>query len=429
MRRIRSSAALALVVASVLASSCTTPAPPSVPPPTLPGGVGVQWVRDVGGTYDPVTGDYAPAYDRYSVLDGTVTGPTPVGSGPVDPPPVPNFFGGDRPDGSAKFPYNGFAGEGITMSGTNDIFTLSFPGGNCQLYGNAIEGVYPSPDGTMAAVFDGRPEDDGSLVAIVSLVDGVSCPGIVSEFYGYMAGVGAVARGPIVWAPDSTAVTFSVWHDPDESDIPHTYSTLERLEAATEANPVTVLPATTDDITPLGWSVADRLLVHRLPLAADPGATSITSTLATLSASGGSVRNLSSLTFPLASITRGIAAPFLHYGYFVPGTTSIVMNGFQMVTNTDGLSMPWFQVQLIADATGACAGPILGSPPPLALARGSTRRRHLRPALQHHPGARRRAHRALRPLTDRPRTHVGQTARVSAAPRRRGDRRRRRSRV
>ena len=106
-----------LVVAAVAAfaiAGCTVPSPsPTVPPPTLPAGVAVSWLRDVGGTNDPDTGSYTPSFDRYVTTKTATTGPTPAGC--VLPTLLPGLFpggpiGNEYPDGTAKFPWNGLCG-------------------------------------------------------------------------------------------------------------------------------------------------------------------------------------------------------------------------------------------------------------------------------------------------------------------------------
>ena len=138
------------VVAAAAVAGCTVPAPaPTVPPPTLPTGVGVSWLRDVGGTNAGPPDLYTPSYDRYVTTAGGTTGPT------TGPPPFPRLpipiesslldactgcasGARQRPDGTARFPWNGYAGEGITWSETFNtldlaVHQLTFPAGTCEL--------------------------------------------------------------------------------------------------------------------------------------------------------------------------------------------------------------------------------------------------------------------------------------------------------
>ena len=85
----RRSAFVVALFAAVAIAGCTVPAPsPTVPPPTLPAGVGVSWLRDVGGTYGrfkwraPGQSFYTPSYDRYVTTAGGTTGPTTASSPP-----------------------------------------------------------------------------------------------------------------------------------------------------------------------------------------------------------------------------------------------------------------------------------------------------------------------------------------------------------
>ncbi len=331
------------------------------------------WVRDTGGTLVGDDGDYSPSLDAYTLLDGAVVGP-----GPIDPlsfavpPTIVDGFGGTSaglltaPDGTARLPWNGFAGEGITMETTHPYegdWTLEFPGGSCLV---ATVGIYhqiqmisPSPDGTKVAVRS-HDNDGGSRVSVAALVDGAICPSISIAGYHALASPPSSAGTVLVWAPDSSAVAYKVFRNG---------AGIEQLSASPGATPVQVVAPTTGGLVPMGWSVDDRLLYSRLEFEGGSPA----SWLITRAVVGGPERVIDTATLPTAfpgtvsPLTRGGLHRFLHYGYFVPGTTSIVyQHGSSSVTDSDGYAFPRFYVALEADADNAASKPILGSVPPLA---------------------------------------------------------------
>jgi hypothetical protein len=331
----------------------------------------VSWFRDTGGTLVGDEGSYSPAFERYSILDGVVTGPDPVAPGDVlAPPTVVNMgtfvTGYDlAPDGTARLPWNGFAGEGITMSATDPTdgqWTMHFPGGSCLLatvgFLYEIQMVSPSPDGTKVAIrsydFDG-----GSTVEVKSLVDGATCPSITHATYQATGSPAERAGNVLVWSPDSSRVAYG--HTRDGSGI-------AALPATAGSTPVDVVTPAPGTVVPMGWSVAGRLLYSRTVV---DGA-SVVSRLITRAAAGGPERVLDTAAAPTSfsasdsPLTRGGLSPFLHYGYFVPGTSKIVFNhGSSTVTDAAGYTFPRFYVALVTDATGASSRPILGSKPPL----------------------------------------------------------------
>src|SRR4051794_18889734 len=82
-------------------------------PPALPSGIGMQWVRDLGGSTDEF-GNYHEAYSRFTLLNGVRSGPTalPPSYLPLTPllgPAYASFEVPVFPDGTARFPWNGFA--------------------------------------------------------------------------------------------------------------------------------------------------------------------------------------------------------------------------------------------------------------------------------------------------------------------------------
>ncbi len=370
-RRHRSLTVVSLVVA--LGAAACVPPTPTVPAPDLPAGVGVRWLRDTGGTIDGDDGAYSPAPDAYTLLDGTVVGPDPVDPLTVALPPtwfdLGDWSTGSRtaPDGTARLPWNGFAGEGITLVITGpyqDNWTLEFPGGSCSL-GTVgqyylIQMVSPSPDGTKVAVRS-YDNDGRTTIAVMSLADGAACPTIT--YAGYQAQSSRWAGTVLVWAPDSSALAYRIARGGEGTGI-------AALEASPGAVPVDVIAPTNTagGLTPLGWSVDDRLLYTRLTL--EDG--SPVSRLVTRAVTGGPERVIDTATLPtavpgyLSPLTIAGLHQFLHYGYFVPGTTTIVyQHGSSSVTDGDGYTFPRFYVARKADADNAASAPIGGSVPPL----------------------------------------------------------------
>ena len=366
------------VLAVALAGAGCVPEPPSVPAPTLPAGVGVRWHRDTGGTLMGEEGYYSPSLVTSTVLDGVVTGPDPGEPGSLALPPTLleriGLVGAGiqlAPDGSARSPWNGFAGEGITLVATDPTdgdWTLHFPGGSCRMAtvgpGYQIQMVSPSPDGTKVA-FRNIDFDGGSKVEVQRLVDGPTCPPVTSAQYSADSDTPTSAGNTLVWAADSSAVTFAVGRGAGSSSV-------ARLPASAGATADDLVGPTSGLLVPLGWSVADRLLYSRTRIEGDRAV----SRLITRAVSGGAERVLDTAAspvilypeFPLLSSppTRGAHYAWLHYGYFVPGTTSIVYNdGSSSATDGDGSTFPRFHVALIADADDASAKPILGAKPPL----------------------------------------------------------------
>jgi hypothetical protein len=353
-------------VAAIALAGCTVPGkPPSVPPPTLPAGIGVKWIRDVGGTNDPDFGTYTPSYDRYVTTSSATTGPTPAGSvqSPLESGLFPEQgFAASYPDGTAKFPWNGFAGEGISVTIVAGEFTLSFPGGTCGL-GDQVVSIMPSPDGTKAAILD---EDINSFipfitVKVVSLVNG-SCPTVSSTLYGGIISEPGPndpweeAIGFFVWSPSSNAIVYPVDHHVNDSQPDQ--RALDRLDATSGATPQRVVPPVSGLMVPTGWSVANRLLVSEIEYPQAPVVASPT-TLFTVNADGAGRRTIDTATASLLSLGEG-----WDYGYYVPGTDSIVYAGqFATVTNGDGIKFPRFRVQIVADRPNATAAPLDGTPP------------------------------------------------------------------
>lgn len=361
--------AVVILMVAATAAACQPPPPP--PAPTLPTGTGVAWWKDAGGTIEdvPFVGPtYQPAFERFVTLDGATTGPTPV----TGFSPFPATFWGalgfnlgaeTLPDGTAMFPWNGFAGEGISAATTPLSIEVTFPGGTCSIpasTGLQIGGLTPSPDGSKAA-FVGRDISGpgGFTVAwvdVLSLEPGGDCPSIVRWDVDYSPSQPAdhPTSGLVVWAPDSSAILYSISQDSPEQSI-------MRLDAAPAATPSTVLAATIGCWLPLGWSIDDRVLVACYNT---PTSNEIASTLETMSITGDSRKVVD--VQRSAAITASTASSNLyHFGYFVPGTTTIAYSDGSQSFDTPNGSVPRFRLKLHDDATGGEA-PLTGTDPPLS---------------------------------------------------------------
>jgi hypothetical protein len=360
-----------ILMVTATAAACQPPPPPP-PAPTLPFGTGVAWWKDAGGTIEdvPFVGPtYRPAFERWVTLDGTTTGPTPVSALTPFPATFWGALGFDLgaatlPNGTAMFPWNGFAGEGISASTTPLSIEVAFPGGSCSIpatMGLQIGGLTPSPDGTKAA-FVGRDISGfgGFTVAwvdVLSLEPDGDCPSIVRWDVDYSPSDPAdhPTSGLVVWSPDSSAIVYSISQDAQAQSI-------VRLDATTAATPSTILAASAGCWLPLGWSIDDRVLVSCHNTTGSPPR--VSSTLETMSAAGGPRRLVDGAGS--AAITTSTASSYLyHYGYFVPGTSTIAYSdGSQAFTTSSG-AVPRFRLRLRNDATGAEA-PLTGSEPPLS---------------------------------------------------------------
>jgi len=342
----------------------------------------VQWLRDTGGAIDTPTGTYQEAMNRFVTLNGTTTAPTPAGPtwfvhtvspmlATIAAESAPEFL---LPDGTARFPWNGFAGEGITVSvaiGSPPHFVVTFPGGSCDLpshslVGYGLLGAVPSPDGSKIAVLSKDVDVPGgfeSTVRIFSLVAG-SCLAITDAAYAHFSELsppmGEFVQNPsFVWSPGSSAILYRL--DAAVGDR----ASIIRLDATSGAHPSTLLGVEDTCTTPLGWSIADRVLLSCVNSVAG-APTSVTSSIETMPANGGPRRVLDVLTAgPAASQIAGFGPLFSHYGYYVPGTTTVIYNdGSTTVTNAEGHPFPWFQIHLIADTPGAVPSALLGTSPP-----------------------------------------------------------------
>jgi hypothetical protein len=345
----------AVTTVLVVSSAC---APPAQPP-----WVGVEWIRDTGGTIDPVPQVYTPAFQRYVTEGGATTGPTPVS--PLDA--LGSLLANPvLPDGTASYPWNGFAGEGISTTeyrpGPYVEWTLHHPGGSCVI-GSAdadsrLSSVTPSPDGQLAAVvtsveFGGAGQ---STIRIVSL--GASgCPTVVSANYDFQSSSeptsGYLVGGRVVWSSNSADVAFPL--TAAGSSAPGTGTSIMRLSASAGSTPTPVLAATEGCITPSGWSVENRLVLTCL------GPAQYQTRIITIPMSGGGTTN----TIDSFVGTADTVGPYFHSGYYVPGTNTIVFEKVLPVVNSDGLRQAWSQVHTAYDVPFAPSTPITGSAPPL----------------------------------------------------------------
>ncbi len=302
------------IIATVGLAGCVPPEPPPAVP-ELPAGVGVSLLRDVGGTNDPDLGTYTPSFVRETILDGVTSDPMPVGPGSYYPSWLDSY---QTPDGTAKYPWNGFAGEGITFSsipsGDDQTYVLTSPAGTCGI-GRAtneisIRWITPSPDGTkvVSVVSDGYSQ----TIEIRSLVDGGVCPLIVSELLVNIEGDGDHVQGPFVWRPESNQIAYA------RSTLAGGEGSwfIDRLAASASATPETVFDSGADIPYLLGWSIGNRLLMWG---GRSNGDGTGTAELFTMPSGGGEQRVLDSVTFP------GHYGEALNLGYFVPGTTNVVL--------------------------------------------------------------------------------------------------------
>lgn len=370
-RRRRSLSVVSTLAFALVALGCV-PTTPGVPPPDLPAGVGVRWLQDTGGSLVGDEGTYSPSLDAFSLLGGTVTGPTPATPASITlPPTLLDLIGAisgtaTAPDGTARLPWNGFAGEGISMTATDPTegdWTLHFPGGSCKMatvgFLYQIQMVSPSPDGTKVA-FRSTDFDGGSRIEVKGLVNGAECPPITAAQYQADSPTPSTAGQVLVWAPDSSALVYRVSRGG---------TGIEQLPAHAGSSASEVVAPSAGVIVPMGWSVENRLLYSRRTI---EGGTPVWR-LITWSIGGGPERVIDKASFPPAypgyptPLTRGALYAYLTYGYFVPGTNSIVYNdGSSTVTNSQGSTFPRYHVARRTDADGATSKAIRGTRPPLA---------------------------------------------------------------
>jgi len=193
----------------------------------------VQWLRDVGGALNPDGDTYLAELRRWTKLDGITTGPV-VPTHAAAPATIADMGWTSNPasmlDGTAMQPWNGFAGEDISLDPVafaDDEWLIQFPGGSCSL-GESNPFSYvtmlsPSPDGAAAAAIW---REDGPVWHVVTyeLTNSATCPSTQHLTYGSPNGL---AGNVIVWSPDSTAILYAVASGAD--------SRLVRLDIATAA--------------------------------------------------------------------------------------------------------------------------------------------------------------------------------------------------
>lgn len=351
--------------AFVTLTACPPPAPPA---PELPDGVGVAWVRDEYGAPNEF-GNYVESYARYQVLDGVRTGPTPpdptllplaptVGAAYSDV-AVPVF-----PDGTARFGWNGFAGDGITtdvtIGGGFRTYQVTGSGGSCT-FSHDLAAEYPtprtlaaipSPDGTKLAVYTRVNDPDASTIdtwlSIRNLDAGCTQVALVtyewSSAFGDFSGE-RITNPFVVWSPTSSAVLFSL-----EGAVPGNGARVMRLDATAGSSPTVVLDLGTSTATPTGWSVDDRMVLtyNLLPSGSWPAGASV---VATTPVGGGALTKVDVWDLQTLGPQRES-----HYGYYVPGTSTVVYSdASRTVVNPQGTTVAWPRFRLYDDATGGWA--------------------------------------------------------------------------
>ncbi len=366
-RRTRWAAPLAvLAVVGLLGAGCA--------PPAEPNWIDVQWLQDAGGTNDPVTGAYTGDWQQYVTSNGTTTGPTAAPSSSLlrTPPPflitslagVGSTFG--LPDGTARFPWNGRAGEGISVTtvpfGSGRDWVATFPGGTCFIQrggpGTWVLSATPSPDGSRIAVTVLNNDFGGDVLSWVEVRDLTpgDCPVVTRVQYLRRAAPvssGAIAGAAVTWSPSSQSILYDL-------KVAEGGSAIVRLDAVTGSTPSFVLAATEGCAAPLGWSYEDRILVNCYVRSAT-----------------GVIQQSRIVSYPLgAGVTNvidtftagpGTVATVLlwHYGYYAPGTNTVVFNKAVPVVDEEGAVQPWLQVHTVYDIPFAPSTPLRGSPPPL----------------------------------------------------------------
>jgi hypothetical protein len=327
-------------------------------PPAAPSWVKVVWARDAGGSVDVDEGLYTPSFQQYVTKGGTTTGPTAIADPYIDvvgPFLAGTFLSPRLPDGTARFPWNGYAGEGVSVSRDGVQYTATFPAGSCLLDagfpGDQLRAAVPSPDGRFIAKVNFFNDFLGPVwattIRIVALEDGGDCPVLTSAEYVESSDPksGATLGSQVVWSTNSSAVIVALESASDETSF-------VRLNASPGATPKFVLGPELGCQVPLGWSVENRLL---------------------LSCTTGTVSRL--LSVPLGEGTTNVISTFdgtgvllagiPTFGYYAPGTNTIVFNKVVTVTNSDGHRVPWSQVHTAYDVPFAPSTPLGGSPPPL----------------------------------------------------------------
>lgn len=335
----------------------------------------MQWVRDTGGTNDG-TGAYHEAFARFTLLDGVVGGPAelPPTYLPITPLLGPLFSSpflglAILPDGTARFPWNGFAGEGISTVTTTDsggtTHHVTGPGGTCSFTDVAApfptsrtKAVIPSPDGTKLAVFSRLDDsENNSMTTSLTIYDlGASCTRVAGVSYSWRPFTGEQILSPLfVWSATSSAVLFNLVGP----DLSNSENRLMRLDATPAATPSQVLATPGSATIPLGWSAGGRILFDRSSRStATPPVGTLS--LETMPDAGGHTK-----VFDVLPSTTPTTRPDSHVGYFVPGTSLVLYRGgTRTATSSDNRVVAWPQFRIFDDTTNADA-PLGGVDSPL----------------------------------------------------------------
>ena len=359
---------MTMAVAAVAMAGCV---PPAATPPTMPAATGVGWVHDLGGSLNEF-GSYVPGYQRFSVLGGVGSGPDAVPSGyspPLAAVGSASFTNiGVFPDGSARFPWNGFAREGIStvsspVAGGRD-HVVSGPGGSCTVSDRSnaasrslVLSVQPSPDGTKLAIVSKSWSMEGPIQTGISIISFAGpCATTASTSYSWSSYGGEfsgdqILNPVVVWAPDSSAVVYSL-----AGTAFYDTHRLMRLDAVQGASPSLVFDEPGSQVMALGWSVGGRILIARGKTSTSPA--NFSSSLETLAVAGGPAKAFSVLSSSVARFDAGV-------GFFVPGTQTVVyVGGGQTVTNVTGQKFYRPELRLFDDIANG-DGPLAGADLPL----------------------------------------------------------------
>lgn len=365
--RVRRNTVRAAIAAAAITSTTACPLPEPAPP-TMPAGVGIEWVRDVGGAPDEF-GEYEEDYGRFRLLDGVRTGPTSVEPNfyPLTPTNGSSYAQFDVPvfpDGTAKFGWNGFAGDGITTDVSSQdgatTYAVTGPGGTCSFTNEPSMGfpmprttaAIPSPDGSKLAVFTRLANFDSNTIttwlSLHQLDD--ACAQVTSASYSWNGNFGnpigeRIASSLVVWSPTSAAVLFPLDSATDGSKV-------LRLDATDGAVATTAYWPDGATVVPLGWS-GDRMLVVNSTAG---GGRDIR--IVPIGGGTGTLVDRWTGEYPLTEEAS-------HYGYFVPGTRKVVYaDATRTAVNAQSETVAWPRFRLFDDATGGFAN-LTGTDSPL----------------------------------------------------------------
>jgi len=356
-------------VVVVCAVACIQPTPP---PPALPSGTGVQFLQDAGGTFDTSTGQYSPLMNRYVFRNGSLSAPVAAGDswflnspGPLAVAALASIGVPLLPDGTARYPWNGFAGEGVTSStvttGIGNAYEVTAPGGTCSLDpypGFKLLGISPSPDATKLAVLSDDVDVPGGSFTFVDMyaVDSGGCSLLTHVQYINTGGEPNTrpSNPAFIWSPSSTAILYSLTQSATQA------TSVVRLEATSGSAPTAVAGIASGCVV-TGWSGADRVLLDCIPTGQ-----AASSKIESQPLAGGSPRVLDNLNAPSVPTTSTASLGAYHVGYYVPGTTTLVYNsGSKRVTNSDGDTFAQIRARIVADVSGSVSGSLTGTSPPV----------------------------------------------------------------